>query len=64
MSDLDKLSPYYRFIYKKLWNRYYRRLFKIPLGPPSDKYISAKMYEVNKELEVNIAKIFELNDRN
>ena len=64
MSDLDKLSPYYRFIYKKLRNRYYRRIFKIPLGPPSDKYISAKYYEVNKELEINTAKIFELNERN
>lgn len=62
MSDLDKLSPYYRFIYKKLRNRYYRRIFKIPLGSPSNKYISAKYYEVNKELEINTAKIFELND--
>jgi len=65
MSDLDKLSPYYRFIYKKLRNRYYRRLFKIPFGSPyDDKFISAKYHEVNKELRVNTAKIFELNERN
>jgi len=63
MSDLDKLLPYYLFMYKKLRSRYHRRISKIPLGPPSDKFIAAKYHEANKELKTNTAKIFELNEQ-